>query len=124
VILFFIVNINCSPLSSSLSSSSLSPSASTPAQPSLSSTSVLTVSLILGLVFIVVYLQMMRLREQQGLQQGGLSDQESLRLFYNKLTVSNLKDKIKTEADALRYCQASGILSTKNTTPSLLSKTH
>jgi hypothetical protein len=63
---------------------------------------------------------MMRLRGQQGQQgqqQNELSDQEFLNLFYNKLTISNFKDKIKTEADALRYCQASGILPTRNTPP-------
>jgi len=109
MLLFLIVNISCSPLSSSPSSSS-PPSA----KPSLSSTSALIVSLIFGLVFIIVYLQMLRIRGQQGQQQNALSDQEFLDLFYNKLTISNFKDKIKTEADALRYCQASGILPTRN----------
>ncbi len=54
-------------------------------------------------------------------QQGALSDQDFLAFFYNELKVSNFKDRIKTGADALRYCQLSGILPTR-ATPSLLSK--
>jgi hypothetical protein len=69
----------------------------------------------MGLVFIIIYLQMMRLRrQQQGQQQRALSDQEFLDFFYTKLTVSNFKDRIKTEADALKYCQLSGILPTRD----------
>jgi len=62
----------------------------------------------------------MRLRGQQGKQsqkQSGLSNEEFLELFYNKLTISNFKDKIETEADALRYCRVSGLLPTRNTLP-------
>jgi hypothetical protein len=61
---------------------------------------------------------MIRLRgqgQQQGQQQGVLLHQGFLAFFYNELTVSNFKDRIKTEADALRYCQLSGILSTRAT---------
>ncbi len=69
----------------------------------------------LGLVFIIICLQMMRLRgQQQGQQQRALSEQEFLDFFYTKLNVSNFKDRIKTEADALRYCQLSGILPTRD----------
>jgi hypothetical protein len=50
-------------------------------------------------------------------QQGALSDQDFLAFFYNELTVSNFKDRIKTKADALRYCQLSGILPTRATPP-------
>jgi hypothetical protein len=63
---------------------------------------------------------MIRLRGQ-GQQQGAQSDQDFLASFYNEITVSNFKDRIKTETDALRYCQLSGILPTR-ATPSLLSK--
>ena len=61
----------------------------------------------------------MRLRGQgqQQQQQGALSDEDFLAFFYNELTVSNFKDKIKTEADALRYCQLSGILPTRASPP-------
>ncbi len=46
-----------------------------------------------------------------------MQSQDFLTFFYNELTVSNFKDRIKTEADALRYCQLSGIWPTRASPP-------
>jgi hypothetical protein len=42
-----------------------------------------------------------------------LTNPQFLDNFYNELNISNFKDKIKSEADAIMYCQLTGISPTR-----------
>jgi hypothetical protein len=42
------------------------------------------------------------------------NDQQFLSKFYEELTLSNFNSKITSEEDAIRYCQLSGLLPSRN----------
>jgi len=71
---------------------------------------------ILIIVFIFILIQMVR-RKRVAIVAGLDGDQEFLANFYRDLTLSNFKLKIQNEADALRYCQLTGILPRRTDNP-------
>jgi hypothetical protein len=103
-IIWYLQFLNCAP---NLSSSSPPPQP----QPMLSinsGQSVLKVSLALGFAIILLLLNMLRRSRGEGM--ASLNDQQFLDFFYNELTLSNFKNIIKSESDAIRYCTLAGIL--------------
>jgi hypothetical protein len=71
------------------------------------------VSIVLNLVFIIIAIQMVRGGRGQQMPEAP-NDQQFLRNFYEELTLSNFNSKITSEEDAIRYCQLSGLLPSRN----------
>jgi hypothetical protein len=73
------------------------------------------VSIALGFAIILLLLNMLRRSKGEGI--APLNDQQFLDFFYNELTLSNFKNIIKSESDAIRYCTLAGILPSIDSQP-------